>query len=117
MIFQFCYPSSNGTWRTAQRGSVAVTTTREHTPSLVLSPSLYIYLYSINYRWRSPTVVGQGREKTPASGFLDGDFLESFRSYSEDIRQEVLDGKNEFERLRGEERRIQDCLEEVRQLH
>ena len=62
-------------------------------------------------------MVGQAREDITAFGFLDGDFLERFRTYSVDERSAVLNGKDEYERLDVEEVKIQGCLEELQRLH
>ncbi|KAK4330616.1 DNA damage-binding protein 1 [Rhodotorula toruloides] len=55
--------------------------------------------------------------KTPSTGFIDGDFVQSFLDLSKDVQEQVMQGKSEHERLTVDKAEIVRLLEEVARVH
>ncbi|BGO95653.1 hypothetical protein NBRC10512_004328 [Rhodotorula toruloides] len=55
--------------------------------------------------------------KTPSTGFIDGDFVQSFLDLSKDVQEQVMQGKSEHERLTVDKAEVVRLLEEVARVH
>jgi len=65
-------------------------------------------------QWRTPKMVNK---TSPFAGFIDGDFVESFLNLSEEQMQQVMEGRNEFERLAGSKDDMMELVEHIASLH
>lgn len=80
---------------------------------------------SRSFRWRTPAHTASSRYrafkadklKTPSTGFIDGDFVQSFLDLSKDVQEQVMQGKSEHERLTVDKAEIVRLLEEVARVH
>lgn len=54
---------------------------------------------------------------SPFAGFIDGDFVEGFLNLSEEQIQQVMEGRNEFERLAGTKDDMIELVEQIASMH
>jgi DNA damage-binding protein 1 len=71
-----------------------------------------------NHRYRAPKDTrGSTDAEGAAYGFIDGDFLEQFPGLTQDVRQKVMTGKSDPEKLKISEANILKTLEQLQGLH
>jgi len=57
------------------------------------------------------------KRSIPSSGFVDGTFVEQFLDLPAPEQDEIMGGRNEFEKLSAEKSEVIRVLEEVGRLH